>query len=310
MSLPTTFFIGRGGGEPTAAPTPAYTSQGPNQYASNYGDPYVTTSNNIGLNSGSSNWVDSHNYYTEDGFGDYWYIAANWTYQPSLVWNDVNLVVNRFGNRNKTTIDPFNKGYNLLNHTTPAGVSIYTRWKAVQNMGGSQITGTSAGIFNSTVMNEKGSFFVDGDTFFNGSGSGYQTWYTDNKNQQLFPDVHTAIYNNYGTGTSTSYDFVTQGNDTGGAVYWTPQAGAQEVLIDFTNYHSNTRCALTIWNNATGSIVHTYNYGNMGGNNATGSGTINDSNSKTYVGTHNPDYVYIISDHGGTVAGSHYFLYR
>ena len=303
MSLPTNFFIGRGGKLP-AGPTPAYTAQGANQYSPNYGDPWVTTSQNMGLNSGNANWVDSHNYYTEDAFGDYWYIAANWTHQVGVSWPYSG--VSRFGGRNLTTI----KGnINFLNHSTPRGVDIWTRWKAASSTGITPITGTSAGIFDSTVMNEKGSFFVDATTFGNGSGAGFQTWYTDNKSEQLFPDVHTAIYNRFNVSGSTTYDSVGQGDDNGGAVYWTPQEGAEEVMIDFTNYHSNNRCALTIWNNATGSIVHTYNFGNSGGS-AIDGGAINDTGSRTYVGTHDPDYVYIMSDHAGTVFGSHYILYR
>jgi hypothetical protein len=304
----------RASGGITYDPTPAYTSQGAANYFSNYGDPWVTTSNNIGLTSSQSSANDAHNYYTQDAYGGNWYIGANWTYQGSTAWSNVG--VNRFGDRNKTTLDPSNKGHNLLAHTALYGDDIYCRWVRVGSASGvnSATSGTAAGIFDSTVMNEKGSIFYDGDSFSNTAGAGYQSWYSDNKSGQQFPDVIDAIYNNYTTSNNSTMSNLQsmsgQGDENGGAVFWTPYGGASEVLIDFANDHSNTRCSFTVWNNATGSIVHTYNFGKFGGGVDRGSGAINDSSSYTYVATHNPDYVYIIVDHGGTVCGTHYFLYR
>ena len=295
--------FGRGvGGEELALPTPAYTNQGPNQYLSNYGDPWITTSQNIGMLTSSN--VDSHNSWAADAFGDYWYIAANWSYDSGS--NLGPYINNRWGGKNCASLK-FQTSWK--NYTTAGGVDVYTR--NIMNPS-TKATGTAAGIFDSTVMSEKGSFFTDARSFGNGSDWGWASWYTDTKSDQYFPDVHTAIYNFwFGVNTSqfTKFDGVSQGNDSGGAVYWTPIAGASEVLIDFGNIHGNERCALTVWDNSTGTIVRQVSFGRLGPGDQS-SGSLNDSHTRVYLATHNPDYVYILSDHAGTVCGSHYFLYR
>jgi hypothetical protein len=50
-------------------------------------------------------------------------------------------------------------------------------------------------------------------------------------------------------------------------------------------------------------------FGNFGAVNTAGS-AINDPFTRTVIAAHTEGFVYFIGDFDGTVAGSHYFLYR
>jgi hypothetical protein len=81
-------------------------------------------------------------------------------------------------------------------------------------------------------------------------------------------------------------------------------------MLDFGNSHSNGPCSIAVVNKNTGSIVgNPIFYGKPGTVN-TAAGAINDSNTRTVVYRHQPGYVYFNTDHLGTIAGSHYYLYR
>ena len=295
MSLPTTFFIGRGGGGPGL---PLFSTQGASYQLVNYGDPWVTQSSNSAIAFGNTVYSDSHNYYVRDAFSQGWYIAANWTWDSTNNTSNPNLT--RWGGQNAAKLFP--TGSRTL-YTTLDGTAI------TQNnvRATSQITSTSSGTF-STLMANKGSFYDDGTTYNNTGDDGWMAMFADsNTSDQKYRGVSVAVTNYFNSGTQ--FDGVSQGNDEGGYLYWTPPEGASEVYIDFGNAHSNSRTALTVWDDSTGQIVHQWNFGRFSTVN-TGGSIRNDNSTRSMFITHEESYVYILSDHEGTIVGSHYYLYR
>ncbi len=243
---------------------------------STYSDRHIATSNTIGLSSS----------YTTDGIGEYvtdsasnrWYILANWGYSGSAS-NPV---------------------------TRWSGV----KWKDVSNTSHvtSRVNQQSATSSLSSQVTP-GQFYRDAVDFSNGSGPGFSNWYTDNKSNQAYPALNTAITDTY-FGSATKFDSTPNPNNEGGAVWFEPPSGTIEVMLDFGNSHSNGPCSIAVVNKNTGSIVgNPIFYGKPGTVN-TAAGAINDSNTRTVVYRHQPGYVYFNTDHLGTIAGSHYYLYR
>lgn len=245
-----------------------------NDYSS-YSANFVTTSNNIGLSgSYAAETISGLTYYgVNDSAGNKWYILANWTYNSNPGrWNNVMT-------RNLGSID----GVNIISRVN--------QQSATSSLA-SQVT--------------PGVMYVDAVSYSNASGAGFANWYTDNKSNQAYPDLNTAITN---ASPNASYDGVSGLNNSGGAVWFEPPLGTREVMLDFANSHSNGPCTIAVVAKSTGSIKYVIRYGQYAGVN-TSSGAINDSASRTVVFRHTPGDVYFNTDHQGTIAGSHYYLFR
>lgn len=282
---------------------PLYTSQGASNLTTtnksgtvNSGtdlevDYYISTSNNVAFNNSTSS--DSHNYFARrTNRVEDWYIAANFSASAGSG-------LTRWSGRNQ-----INFASGPLTYTLPDGSSI----TATDKRGSSgQVTATGAGI----VQTGYGNFEYDATNFTNGSGDGFANWYADsNTSNQKYRGIISTIYNAYDNNNNqlNKFDSVTVGDSGGGAVWWRPPQGTSEILIDFANSHSNSRCAVTCWDDNSGAIVWTLQYGNFGSV-STGN-TLGDSNSRSVVATHKDGFVYFHSDHDGTIAGSHYYMYR
>jgi len=154
----------------------------------------------------------------------------------------------------------------------------------------------------------KDSFFTDADNFSNQSGPGYSNWFTDRKADQAYPDVNDVITNKYDS-------FITLGGDInnpdnkGGAVYWRPPAGTSYVLVEFGAKHSDSPCSMVVWDNNIGDVHLGVKYAQHNSSALGTTDAINDVSSGVLVIAHKPEFIYINSDHQGTIAGSHYYLY-
>ena len=211
----------------------------------------------------------------QDNRGFYWKVAANWGYQNAPTRWD---------------------GY---------------KWKDASSIRHERGLQSSSRTINMGVGSDpEGIFFTDAGSFGNSSGQGFSNWYTDDKLEQAYPNINTDI-----TNALSNPDRVILGgnfqtpNDSGGAVYWQPPSNTFEVMIDFGNSHSDGPCSVCVWNNSTQQIEFLVRYGQEGSVD-TGASSLNDSNTATLIYRHNPDYIYINTDHQGTIAGSHYYLYR
>ena len=294
--------VGRGGGGATDA-LPLYDSQGASSYTTNAKsgtrnagtsievDYYLGTSNTVGFNN-TTPASDSHNYYTTRSSGKGWYLAANFSGTSSG-----NLT--RWGARNQINFE-----HSILSYTTSDGSSITATNKRTSGSG--QITGTGANI----IQTGYGNFEYDAVTFNNGAGNGFANWYADsNGSYQKYPGIISAIHNAYdGSKQITKFDNVSQGDSNGGGVWWRPPEKTSEVFMDFANSHSNGRCSLTCWDDNSGQMVWTIQYGRFATVDAGNS--LGDSASRSIIATHQDGFVYFNIDHAGTIAGSHYYLYR
>ena len=67
-----------------------------------------------------------------------------------------------------------------------------------------------------------------------------------------------------------------------------------------------------MWNNSTGAIEHVIFYGstNTNANTQKVGSIVNPLNSGVLYYQHNDDFIYFNTDHAGTVAGAHYYLFR
>ena len=211
----------------------------------------------------------------QDNRGFYWKIAANWGYEsaPSR-WD----------------------GY---------------KWKDASSIRHERGLQSSSRTIDMGVGSDpEGIFFTDASSFGNSSGPGFSNWYTDDKSQQAYPNINTDITNALSNPDRTILGGNSQTpNDSGGAVYWQPPSTAFEVMIDFGNSHSDGPCSVCVWNNSTQQIEFLVKYGQEGSVD-TGTSSLNDSNTGTLIYRHRPEYIYINTDHQGTIAGSHYYLYR
>lgn len=262
--------------------------------------------NNWGL--GSSTATDSHNYYVTDNLGWYWYIAANWGYGTPTRWGGVN----RMGFPGSgAMVSQF-----LPSYTTFDSIPIYNTDMIGSNVNG----GTSAGAigfsndYNSGYSSLKpGSFAYDSTSFTNSSGPGFANWYADgNKANQAYQGIVTAGYNGHAGGSSIgNFDSPGggQGTDDGGNVWWRPPLLTKEVAMDYGNSHSNQRCSIWCWDNTNGVLKWVISYGNFGFVSTTAS-SLNEPNTRIIIAQHTEGYVYFNGDFGGTIAGSHYYLYR
>ena len=240
----------------------------------------VATSNTIGLSTtATAETVNGQTYYAvNDSAGNKWYILANWSFGGTP---------GRWGNnvvRNLGNID---------------GVNIISRVN--------QQSATSALATQVTP----GVMYVDAVSFSNQSGQGFANWYTDSKSNQAYPALNTAITNavNVGGVAGALFEFSSGLDNTGGAVWFEPPLGTREVMMDFANSHSNGPCTVAVVEKSTGTVKYVVCYGQFGTVN-TGSGAINDPAARTLIFRHIPGYVYFNTDHGGTIAGSHYYLFR
>jgi hypothetical protein len=244
-------------------------------YHPNWGDGYVTTSNNIGLSSSAT--LTNGKYTVTDTYGVTWNILANFGYNYAKVaptrWNGV-------------------------------------MWRDVSNrdhvydMSSKQLANSS---LSTTIT--PGVLYCDAVSFSNASGPGFSNWYSDSKSTQAFPALNTSITTAL-TNSGTRYDTTSSADNTGGAVYFEPPVGTTEVMIDFANSHSNGPCSIAVVDKTTGNIVKTViGYGQFGTVN-TATSALNDANSRTVIFRHQTNYVYFNTDHAGTIAGSHYILYR
>ena len=292
---------GLAGGQASITELPLYTSQGASNLTTtnktgtrnagtnlevNY---YLQTSNNVPLNNSTSS--DTHNYYARrSGTSEDWYIAANFSAAAGSG-------LTRWSGRNK-----INFASPGLSYTLPDGSSI----TATSKRDTGQISGTGAGV----IQTGYGNFEYDATNFTNGSGDGFANWYADsNQSTQKYRGIILAIYNEYdGSKQISKFDSVSQGDGNGGALWWKPPQGTSEIWIDFANSHSNSRCSVTCWDDNSGQIVWTLQYGNFGTVNI--GNTLGDSSARSIVATHNDGFVYFHIDHDGTIAGSHYYMYR
>lgn len=242
---------------------------------STYTANFVTTSNNIGLSSSfTTETINGSTYYgVTDAAGNKWYILANWGFGGNT---------GRWGNvvsRNLGNID----GVNIVSRTNQ---------QSATSALASQVT--------------PGVMYVDAVSFSNQSGAGFANWYTDTKGNQAYPSLNTAITN---ATPNQTFDSATGLNDTGGAVWFEPPLGTREVMMDFANSHSNGPCTIAVVEKATGTIKHVIRYGQFS-TVSIGSGAINDPASRTVIFRHTQGDVYFNTDHQGTIAGSHYYLFR
>lgn len=242
---------------------------------STYTANFVTTSNNIGLSSSfTTETISGSTYYgVTDAAGNKWYILANWGFGGNT---------GRWGNvvsRNLGNID----GVNIVSRTNQ---------QSATSALASQVT--------------PGVMYVDAVSFTNASGAGFANWYTDTKGNQAYPSLNTAITN---ASPNQTFDSATNLDASGGAVWFEPPLGTREVMIDFANSHSNGPCTIAVVAKATGTIKYVIRYGQFS-TVSTGSGALNDPASRTVIFRHTAGDVYFNTDHGGTIAGSHYYLFR
>ena len=80
-------------------------------------------------------------------------------------------------------------------------------------------------------------------------------------------------------------------------------------MLVYANNHSNDCCNITCWNNNNGSVKWQARYGRPSSF-STGGNTVNENYTRTIIAEHTDGFVYINSDHGGTVAGAFYYMYR
>jgi len=242
---------------------------------SSYAANFVTTSNNIGLSStATAETINGQTYYAvNDAAGNKWYILANWSFGGSP---------GRWGNnvvRNLGNID---------------GTNIISR------------TGLQAPTSSLATQVTPGVLYVDAVSFSNASGQGFANWYTDSKSDQAYPSLNTAITN---ATPDRTFDGASSLDASGGAVWFEPPLGTREVMIDFANSHSNGPCTIAVVAKSTGTIKYVIRYAQFA-TVSTGSGAINDSASRTVIFRHTAGDVYFNTDHGGTISGSHYYLFR
>jgi hypothetical protein len=242
---------------------------------STYNANFVTTSNNIGLSSSfTADTINGSTYYgVTDAASNKWYILANWSFGGTP---------GRWGN-------VMNRDLNSIN-----GVNIISR-VSQQSATSSLATQVTPGVM-----------YVDAVSFSNQSGLGFANWYTDDKNNQAYPNLNTAITN---ATPNQTFDSASGLNNTGGAVWFEPPLGTREVMMDFANSHSNGPCTISVVEKSTGTVKYVIHYAQFAGV-ATGSGAINDSASRTVIFRHTAGDVYFNTDHGGTISGSHYYLFR
>jgi hypothetical protein len=245
---------------------------------STYAPNFITTSNNIGLSSSATlETINGQSYYAvNDSANNKWYILANWSFGGSP---------GRWGNnvvRNLGNID---------------GTNIVSR------------IGQQASTASLATQVTPGVLYVDGTNFSNASGQGFANWFTDSKGDQSYPALNNAITDAV---ANVSFDEPWSGgspNNTGGAVWFEPPTGTREVMLDFANSHSDGPCSIAVVSKSTGVINYKIMYGNFAGV-GTGSGAINDPGSRTVIFRHTAGNVYFNTDHQGTIAGSHYYLFR
>jgi hypothetical protein len=242
---------------------------------STYSDRHITASSNIGLSTSYS--TDGVGEYVTDSSNNRWYILVNWGYSGSA-----SNPVTRWG------------GVKWKDASNASHVTSRVNQQNATSLLSSQVT--------------PGQFYRDAVSFDNGSGPGFSNWYTDTKGNQAYPALNTAIQGSFGS--ATVFDGVSNPDNTGGAVWFEPPSGTIEVMLDFGNSHSSNPCSIAVVNKSTGSIIgNTIFYGRSSAVN-TAANSINDSATRTVVYRHQPGYVYFNTDHSGTIAGSHYYLYR
>lgn len=256
----------------SASPAPPPPPPPPVTY-SQWADSAVNSSNLIGLSSTAT--LVGSDYVVTDTYGTQWKILANWGYNNAPTrWNGV----------------VWRDAGNTSHVTSRVGLQ------------------TSTGSLSSQVT--PGVLYRDATTFFNASGQGFSNWYTDSKGDQAYPNLITYFRDYYNNANKIVFDNVSNPDDVGGSVWFEPPANTVEVMMDFGNSHSNGPCSISVVDKTTGLIVKRQIWYGQNGAVNTSAGALNDPNTRTVVFRHQPNYVYFNTDHGGTISGSHYYLYR
>ncbi len=234
----------------------------------------VRTSNLVGLSSSAT--LADGKYSVLDGSGNSWIIAANFyrLHQGAPT---------RWGG-----VVPVQPGDNVtVSDRTSAGISGLTMTAA----------DTAFGFFG-----------TDASSFTNSSGGGFAAWYTDDSTIGAYPNIKIAL-NTASISADQVFDSVSAREAISGCVWWSPPKNCVEVMLDFGNAHSNGPCAIVVWDTATESAVYSISYGKKGTVD-TSPGALNDISTRTVTFHHESTYIYFNLEQGGTVTGSHYYLYR
>ena len=286
------------------AETPLYTSNGASYYITNPD----TTWNGVKVKYGYANQLSfnaSENptnddwgpWVTESNGNDKWYIGANWggSAVPSR-WNSVHGIYTY--QKAQSPGGGYSFTFGNANTTGPHKSTFYS-----VRGSSTQVSGTSAGI----VTTNYNDFEFDATEWTNSYGDGFASFYSDsNSSNHKYPNIIDTItsnspnWNNQGHGN---------GDSDGGMILWRPPKPTKEVLLCFANNHSNDVCNMTCWDNNAGSVKWQVRYGRPGGF-GVGGNDINQNDTYYVIAEHTDGYVYFNSDHGGTVAGAFYYMYR
>ena len=287
------------------AQTPIYATFGQSYYITNNNDTWNGVrihraySNNYSFNASETPTDDNWgSYVTESASGgDKWYIGANWggSAIPSR-WNQKHGIYTYQKAQSPGGGHSFEFG-----NTATAGPHT-SRFYSVRGSS-TQVSGTSAGI----VTTNYNDFEFDATTWTNEYGDGFASFYADsNSSNHKYPDIINTITSN---SPNWNPDGHGSGDSDGGMILWKPPKPTKEVMLVYANHHSNDCCNITCWDNNNGSVKWQARYGkpssfSRGGN------VVNENYTRTIIAEHTDGFVYINSDHGGTVAGAFYYMYR
>ena len=284
--------------------TPRYTADGVSYYIANNNGTWNGVkvwygySNNHSFNASETPTVDDMGpYVNEASQNDKWYIGVNFggSAVPSR-WNQTH------GIYTYQKAESPGGGYNFTFGNSNTGGPHTSRFYSVRGSS-TQVSGTSAGI----VTTNYNDFEFDATTWTNEYGDGFASFYSDsNSSDHKYPNIIDTItaatpnWNDQGHGS---------GDSDGGNIIWRPPARTKEVLLCVGNHHSNNPCNLTCWDNNTGSVKWQTRYGkpssfSRGGN------AVNENYTYTVIAEHTDGFIYFNGDHGGTVAGAFYYMYR
>ena len=284
--------------------TPRYTADGASYFVTNNNGTWNGVkvwygySNNQQFNGGETPTTDDMGPYVNEGTAnDKWYIGINFggSAVPSR-WNQTH------GIYTYQKAQSPGGGYNFTFGNSNTGGPHTTHFSNVRSSS-TQVSGTSAGI----VTTNYNDLEYDANTWTNEYEAGFASFYSDsNSSQQKYPDIINTItaftpnWNNQGHGS---------GDSDGGNIIWKPPSAAKEVLLCVGNHHSNNPCNLTCWDNNTGSVKWQTRYGKPSSFNRSGS-VVNENYTYTVIAEHTDGFIYFNGDHGGTVAGALYYMYR
>ncbi len=300
---PTVTIADTSSGPP--AETPRYTADGASYWINN---PSTTWNgvkvrygyaNALSFNASETPTTDDWGPYVTDtsGASDKWYIGANWggSAVPSR-WNSVH------GIYTYQKAQSPGGGYSFTFGNANTSGPHTSRFYSVRGSS-TQVSGTSAGI----VTTNYNDFEFDATEWTNSYGDGFASFYSDsNSSNHKYPDIINTITSN---SPNWNPDGHGSGDSDGGMILWKPPKPTKEVMLVYANNHSNDCCNITCWNNNNGSVKWQARYGRPSSF-STGGNTVNENYTRTIIAEHTDGFVYINSDHGGTVAGAFYYMYR